>query len=49
MPVRVTNAPNTMTLIKPTTAWQTTTVQLGSAADFKVDQNFYVTARVAGR
>jgi hypothetical protein len=39
-----------MTLIKPTESWQTVAVSLSSAAEFKVDESFYVTARgVNGR
>ena len=48
MPVRVTVAPDTYAVIRPTESWQTKRVKLASAAAFKVDQNYYVTARVAG-
>ena len=45
MPVRVTLAWPTMTLIHPTTTWQTATVKLGNPGDFRVDENFYVVPR----
>ena len=45
MPVRVTTAPNTMTLIRPTTEWQTMAVSIGKPDDFRVDENFYVNPR----
>ncbi len=45
MPVKVTLAPNALGLIRPTEAWQTTRLQLTNPADFRVDPNFYVTAR----
>jgi hypothetical protein len=46
MPVKVTLAPGTYTLIRPTTSWKTAPVTV-TPADFKVDENFYVTARNA--
>jgi hypothetical protein len=47
MPVRATLSPGTYTLLRPTERWKTATVRLRSAADFKVDENFYVEARDA--
>lgn len=47
MPVKVTLAPDRYTFITPTTQWQTAPTTLASPADFKVDQNFYVTAKDA--
>lgn len=47
MPVRVTLAPGEYGQIAPTTAWQTTNVRGLTAANFRVDPNFYVTARNA--
>jgi aminopeptidase N len=50
MPLKVTLSGPGMTLIKPTESWQTVAVSLSSAAEFKVDESFYVTARgVNGR
>ena len=46
MPVRVTLAPGAYETIRPTTQWQTAPVRV-SAADFRVDENFYVTVRNA--
>ena len=48
MPVRVTVARDKYERIRPTESWQIKRVKLASAAEFKVDQNYYVTARVAG-
>lgn len=45
MPVRVTLAPGRYERIRPTTAWRTATLRGVTAADFRVDENFYVTAR----
>jgi aminopeptidase N len=47
MPVRVTLAPGEYQRIVPTTAWQTAELRGVTAADFRVDENFYVTARNA--
>jgi aminopeptidase N len=47
MPVRVTVAPGTMELIRPTTQWQTMPVRSVTASSFQVDRNFYVEARAA--
>jgi aminopeptidase N len=47
MPVRVTLAPGEYGQIAPTTSWQTANVRGVTAADFRVDENFYVTARNA--
>ena len=49
MPVRVTTADSTYTLLHPTEQWQTTPTKLSSAAAFHVDENFYVTAVPAGQ
>lgn len=48
MPVRVTLAPGTMELIRPTTQWQTTSLRGVTASDFQVDPNFYVESRNLG-
>jgi aminopeptidase N len=45
MPVRVTTADSSYAFIKPTAAWKTMRVSLSSPAAFKVDENFYVTAK----
>ncbi|HEX2210119.1 MAG TPA: M1 family aminopeptidase [Longimicrobium sp.] len=45
MPVRVTLAPGQYERIQPTTAWRTAELRGVTAADFRVDPNFYVTAR----
>jgi aminopeptidase N len=47
MPVRVTLARGEYQLIRPTTSWQTAEVRGVTAANFRVDENFYVTARNA--
>jgi aminopeptidase N len=47
MPVRVTLAPGEYGQIAPTTEWQTANVRGVTAANFRVDENFYVTARNA--
>ncbi|HEX5872297.1 MAG TPA: hypothetical protein VFY65_17835, partial [Longimicrobium sp.] len=47
MPVRVTLAPGEYGQIAPTTEWQTANVRGITAASFRVDENFYVTARNA--
>jgi len=47
MPVRVTVAPDRYERIRPTESWQTMKVKLASAAEFKVDENYYVTIRPA--
>ena len=48
MPVRVTLADSTWSLVKPTTSPQTAKVTLADPASFRVDPNFYVTARQPG-
>jgi aminopeptidase N len=48
MPVRVTTSDSTFALIKPTKSWQSTRVMLSSRSAFKVDENFYVTAKNVG-
>ncbi len=45
MPLPVTVAPDTFSVVHPTEAWQTVAVRLATAADFKVDANYYVIAR----
>jgi aminopeptidase N len=45
MPVKVTLAPNALGVIRPTEAWQTAPVRLTNPADFRVDVNYYVTAK----
>jgi aminopeptidase N len=47
MPVRVTLAPGQYARIRPTTSWRTTDLRGVTAADYRVDPNFYVTARNA--
>lgn len=47
MPVRVTLAPGEYGQIAPNTSWQTVNVRGVTAASFRVDENFYVTARNA--
>ncbi|HEX6374002.1 MAG TPA: M1 family metallopeptidase [Longimicrobium sp.] len=47
MPVRVTLAPGEYGQIAPTTEWQTANVRGLTAANFRVDPNFYITARNA--
>ncbi len=42
MPVRLTLAPEELTWIRPTEAWQTVETTLDSASEFRVDENFYV-------
>jgi len=42
MPVRVTAADSTWTLLTPTEAWTSTKVHVTSPATFRVDPNFYV-------
>ncbi|HEU4990776.1 MAG TPA: M1 family metallopeptidase [Gemmatimonadaceae bacterium] len=48
MPVKVTLAPGEYRFIHPSEQWQTAATTLGSPSDFKVDENFYVTARNVG-
>jgi aminopeptidase N len=45
MPVRVTVATNRYDIIYPTETWERTTVHLKRLADFRVDENFYVTVK----
>ena len=45
MPVRVTLSRGGLMFIRPTESWQGTAIDLASPSDFKVDVNFYVTAR----
>ncbi len=45
MPIRVSLSSSGATLLRPTEAWQTAPMSLASAADFKVDVNFYVTPK----
>ncbi len=47
MPLKVTVADGTYGWIHPTEAWQTTPLKLSDPAEFKVDENFYVTPRKA--
>ncbi|HVZ77419.1 MAG TPA: M1 family metallopeptidase [Gemmatimonadaceae bacterium] len=48
MPVRVTTRDSTYTLIRPTEQWKAMTVHLSAPSAFKVDENFYVTAKDVG-
>ena len=48
MPLKVRLAGDTYEWVKPTEQWQTAKLALPSAADFKVDVNFYVTAKDVG-
>ena len=41
----MTTAPGEYAWIEPTALWQTVETELGSAADFGVDVNFYVESR----
>ena len=45
MPVEVTLSRNTFSRIQPTATWQTVTIALRNPADFKVDPDYYVTAK----
>jgi hypothetical protein len=45
MPVRVTLSRGGLMFIRPTESWQGTSIDLESPSDFKVDVNFYVTAK----
>ncbi len=45
MPIRVGAGPGAWVTLSPTEAWQTTTLPLVHAEDFRVDDNFYVVAR----
>ena len=49
MPFKVTLDWPAFSVIHPTEAWQTLHVRLANPADFKVDRNFYVNARDAGK
>jgi len=46
MPIRVTLDWPTMSLIRPTEAWQIATVKLANPTDFRVDENFYVVPKL---
>ncbi len=46
MPIPATVVWPTLTVIHPTTEWQTLTVKLANAADFRVDENYFVTTRL---
>jgi len=48
MPVRVRLAGDAFDWVRPTEQWQTAKFALASAADFKVDVNFYVDAKNVG-
>jgi len=45
MPLRVTLSPGRMVVVRPTDQWQETELEGVSADDFRVDPNFYVTAK----
>ncbi len=47
MPVRVTTSDSTFTWVRPTETWRVMRVRLSSPAAFRVDENFYVTAKPA--
>jgi len=49
MPVRATLGPDRMDWLRPTQEWQSVDTDLTSAADFRVDPNFYVTTRGTAR
>jgi aminopeptidase N len=49
MPLSVKTSAAAFTMIRPTEAWQTTTVRLGDPSDFVVDRNFYVIPRALSR
>lgn len=46
MPIKVTLSGANMSLLRPTTAWQSAPLSLANTADFRVDANFYVNPRV---
>jgi aminopeptidase N len=48
MPVKVRIAGEAFTWLTPTEAWQSAAYSLPTAADLRVDENFYVTARRVG-
>ena len=48
MPVRVTLAESRFSLIRPTEAWKTARLRLADIAAFRVDSNYYVSARDVG-
>ena len=49
MPVKATlDGPN-LAWLRPTTSWQRTRVSLPDASNFRLDPNFYVTARAVAR
>jgi aminopeptidase N len=48
MPLEVTLAPDTFSVIHPLETWQTVPLHLESPADFKVDSNYYVIPRQGG-
>ncbi len=49
MPVKARVSGTGMTLLRPTTEWQTTQFGLASPTDFAVDRNFYVETRPAAQ
>ena len=48
MPVRVTLSGSGFSVIRPTEAWKTARLRLADAAAFRVDSNYYVSARDVG-
>ena len=46
MPIPATVVWPTLTVIRPTTEWQTVTVQLANATDFRVDENYFVSTKL---
>jgi aminopeptidase N len=49
MPLRAQVSPGAMTLLRPGTEWRSVPFSLSSAAEFRIDENFYVTTRAAGQ
>jgi hypothetical protein len=47
MPIRVAVSPDSAVRLAPTESWQTTVLPLAHPEEFRVDENFYVTARRA--
>lgn len=47
LPVKATLAPGAWATLRPTAQWQTARSTLASPADFRVDENYYVTVRNA--
>lgn len=46
MPIKVSLTGTSMSLLRPTTAWQSAPLSIANPSDFRVDANFYVNPRV---